>query len=418
MSTVLEPDRSAEHARSADGVKTYRLGTHRTVDPAATLARVRPHLASMGITRIANVTGLDRTGVPVVMVCRPNARSLAVSQGKGLTLDAAKASGVMEAIELYHAERIELPLKLGSARDLARTHRLIDLDGLPRVRDGRFAQDLPMLWVAGRDLLGEREVWLPLESVHCNAVLPLPPGSGCFPAGTNGLASGNHPLEALCHGICEVIERDATSLWHQLDKARRERTRIDLETIDDPACQELLARLEGAGLSVGVWDASTDVGVASLQCVIMDPQRDSAHAGVGAGCHPARTIALARALTEAVQVRLTYITGSRDDLSPQEFTRPILASRLRALGQQMNDVPMRDFRAVPDQEFPTLEEDLAWLLERLAAANVSEVVAVDLTRPELGLPVVKVVIPGLEGSDHHDEYVPGPRALVAPARRP
>ncbi len=114
MSTVLEPDRTAEHARSADGVKTYRLGTHRTVDPAATLARVRPHLASMGITRIANVTGLDRTGVPVVMVCRPNARSLAVSQGKGLTLDAAKASGVMEAIELYHAERIELPLKLGA----------------------------------------------------------------------------------------------------------------------------------------------------------------------------------------------------------------------------------------------------------------------------------------------------------------
>ncbi len=140
--------------------------------------------------------------------------------------------------------------------------------------DGRFAPDLPMLWVAGRNLLDDREVWLPLESVHCNAVLPLPPGSGCFPAGTNGLASGNHLLEALCHGICEVIERDATSLWHQLDKARREQTRIDLETIDDPTCQELLARLEGAGLSVGVWDASTDIGVASLQCVIMDPQRD------------------------------------------------------------------------------------------------------------------------------------------------
>jgi ribosomal protein S12 methylthiotransferase accessory factor YcaO len=98
------------------GFKAYRRGTHRTVDPATTLARMQPHLASMGITRIANVTGLDRIGVPVVMVSRPNSRSLAVSQGKGLTLEAAKASGVMEAIELYHAERIELPLKLGSAR--------------------------------------------------------------------------------------------------------------------------------------------------------------------------------------------------------------------------------------------------------------------------------------------------------------
>ena len=50
-----------------------------------------------------------------------------MSQGKGLTLEAAKASGVMEAIELYHAERIELPLKLGSARELASKHRLLDL---------------------------------------------------------------------------------------------------------------------------------------------------------------------------------------------------------------------------------------------------------------------------------------------------
>ena len=86
MATVLEA--RPDHA----GVKAYRHGTHRTVDPASTLARVQPYLAHTGITRIANVTGLDRIGVPVVMVCRPNSRSLAVSQGKGLTLDAAKAS--------------------------------------------------------------------------------------------------------------------------------------------------------------------------------------------------------------------------------------------------------------------------------------------------------------------------------------
>ena len=62
----------------------------------------------MGITRIANVTGLDRIGIPVVMVCRPNARSIAVSQGKGLDMDAAIVSGLMESAELYHAEQIEL----------------------------------------------------------------------------------------------------------------------------------------------------------------------------------------------------------------------------------------------------------------------------------------------------------------------
>ena len=101
------------------GVKEYRVGTHRTVSPQATLARVGPFMTEMGITRIANVTGLDALGIPVVMVCRPNSRSIAVSQGKGVELAAAKASGVMEAVETYHAERITLPLKLASYDELS-----------------------------------------------------------------------------------------------------------------------------------------------------------------------------------------------------------------------------------------------------------------------------------------------------------
>ena len=75
--------------------KSYRLGTHRRIHPTQTIARVQPMLRDLGITRIADVTGLDSIGVPVVMVCRPNARSIAVAQGKGLDLEAARASGVM-----------------------------------------------------------------------------------------------------------------------------------------------------------------------------------------------------------------------------------------------------------------------------------------------------------------------------------
>src|SRR4051812_35005545 len=90
--------------------KGFRAGTHRCVSPAETVARLRPHLAGMGITRVANVTGLDVIGIPVVMVCRPNSRSLSVSQGKGLDLDAARASGLMESVEMFHAERAIGPL--------------------------------------------------------------------------------------------------------------------------------------------------------------------------------------------------------------------------------------------------------------------------------------------------------------------
>ena len=80
--------------------KGYFSGTHRCVEPARTIERLRPMLKAMGITRIANITGLDRIGIPVVMVCRPNSRSVSVSQGKGLTLDAAKASGLMDGARI------------------------------------------------------------------------------------------------------------------------------------------------------------------------------------------------------------------------------------------------------------------------------------------------------------------------------
>ncbi len=90
--------------------KGYLCGTHRLVAPEVTLSRLARAMPVMGITRIANVTDLDIVGIPVVMVCRPNSRSLSVSQGKGLDLAAAKASGLMESIESYHAERITLAL--------------------------------------------------------------------------------------------------------------------------------------------------------------------------------------------------------------------------------------------------------------------------------------------------------------------
>src|SRR5207244_5110666 len=104
------------------GTEHFHSGTHRTIVPEETLRKVRPLMPVMGITRIANVTGLDCIGIPVVMVCRPNSRALAVAQGKGLDLDAAKASGLMESVEAYHAERITLPLKLASQEELRYTH--------------------------------------------------------------------------------------------------------------------------------------------------------------------------------------------------------------------------------------------------------------------------------------------------------
>ncbi len=140
-----------QHGDREHGEKTYFAGTHRAVHPSVTIARVRELMPQMGITRVANVTGLDRIGLPVVMVCRPNARSLAVSQGKGIDLEAATASGLMEAAELFHAEHIQSPLKLGSHSELSHSHAFLDVDRLPRVANGCFDRNLVTLWIEGLD---------------------------------------------------------------------------------------------------------------------------------------------------------------------------------------------------------------------------------------------------------------------------
>lgn len=399
------------------GRKRYRGGTHRTVAPAETLARIHPLLPGMGITRVANVTGLDRVGVPVVMVCRPNARSIAVSQGKGLDLTAAKASGVMEAVEAYHAEHITLSVKLNSYDELRGDgHALVDVARLPHSTERRFEPDLPMLWIEGRDLIEDVPVWLPHELVGADYTLPLPPGSGCFPATTNGLGSGNHPLEAIAHGICEVIERDATALWKlRGDRARRE-TGLDLDTVDDPACREVLARFERAEVDVRAWETTSDVGVPSFLCLVLGRRDESADPEFGAGCHAAREVALLRALTEAAQARLTYIAGSRDDFAPDLYTPSARAGRLRGCRLWLEPHrPGRDFRTVPSWDSETFADDVAELLRRLRSVGVGQVIAVDLTKPAFGLPVVRVVVPGLEGPyrGERSDYVPGARALAA-----
>jgi ribosomal protein S12 methylthiotransferase accessory factor len=370
----------------------------------------------MGITRIANVTGLDHIGLPVVMVIRPNSRSIAVSQGKGLDLDSAEASGVMEAVETYHAERIALPLKLGGADDLRGSHNLVDLERLPKIPRSRFHPAFQLLWIEGRDLIADAAVWLPYELAHSNYTLPLPTGSGCFPASTNGLASGNHSLEAICHGLAEVVERDSTALWNQLDGRTRARSRIDLDSIDDPVCGTVLETLRRAGLEVAAWETTSNLDIPAFYCMITD-DRAGSHLGVGAGCHPLRSIALARALTEAVQVRTTYITGARDDLPPEQYTEWGRAEKLRQARVLMASTsPGRPFDDGPSRDFATFDDDLAWMVERLRSHGIEQVIAVDLTRAEFGLPVARIVVPGLEAPDDDEDYVPGPRAIEARGR--
>ena len=355
----------------------------------------------MGITRVADITGLDVIGLPVITVCRPDSRSVTVSLGKGLDPAAARASGVMESIEGFMAERITRPLVLGSVNDLRSSHPLVDVDLLPRTAASAYHPDAPLLWIEGRELLTGTPRWVPYEMVHTAYTLPRPTGTGCFIATSNGLASGNHLLEAISHAICETVERDAATL-HSVRAPQDAASRlIDLRTVDDPGCLEALGRLDRADMSVAIWDITSDVGIPAFISRIAErrqPPAVSAYDAEGMGCHPDRNVALLRALTEAAQSRLGNISGGRDDPSGWEHAYGAAAEEAPPGPEQdLSGEAARDFTAVPVFDGGSFDADVAWELAALRSAGISEVVAVDLTHEDFGIPVVRVIVPGLEG---------------------
>jgi len=372
----------------------------REVDPAVTLARLRPLLRAMGITRVANITGLDELGLPVVNVIRPNARSLAASQGKGLDLDAAKVSGVMEAIEAYCAEHILKQLKYASATEMARQHRLPDLAALPQPVTSRFTPDAPILWIEGHEITGRAGTWVPFELVHVNYTLPAAPGAGCFLLSSNGLASGNNADEALAHGLCELVERDASALFDG-DPRLLDRRRVDLRTLDDPHCRALIDRLQASGLTVAVWDMTSDIVIAAFRCHLMECRRDPTKLPLpagGEGCHPNRLVALLRAITEAAQARLSVIAGVRDDIGPALYGRTDDPAALEAWREMLAaEDGTRHFAEIPHQPLATAAEEVAHVLARLRAAALPAPIAVDLSPVETdACRVMRVIVPGLE----------------------
>ncbi|WP_437499236.1 YcaO-like family protein [Sorangium sp. So ce1099] len=396
-------------------VKRHLSGTHRLATPAETVKRMQWMMPVAGITRIADVTGLDTIGIPVVMVVRPNARSLSVSQGKGIDLDAARASGLMESLELWHAEQTDRPLKLATYNELRFTHRLVGVANLPRLLVGQFHQNYRTLWIEGTNLLDGSSTWVPYEMVHMDYTLPFPSGSGSFLMSSRGLASGNDLSEALVHALCELIEHDCTTLHRFSSEGTQRSRRVDLATVDDPVCRGLLDMYERAGVEVAVWDTASDVGVAAFMCTIVDrepnPHRPIAPMG-GLGCHLSRAVALSRALTEAAQSRLTVITGVRDDVrhqGPQGPDDDLNAAR-KMIDLLAAEPRTRSFREVPDRWSESFEEDVAYLLERLRAVGIEEVVTVDLTKGVFGVPVVRTIVPGLEPLSDVPGYVPGARA--------
>jgi ribosomal protein S12 methylthiotransferase accessory factor len=387
--------------------KGFTNGTHRTRSPEETFAVYAPHMAAMGITRIANVTGLDRIGLPVCTAIRPNARALSTAQGKGRTLAAARTSALMEAIESWHGERVTGNIRVATHAELAREVAMPPLADFALRADADLGPAHPVPWVRGWDLMISQTTWVPLDCVSTNFVEGG--RSPRFLRSTNGLASGNHLLEAIVHGLNEVIERDALTLASLAGSAT---AAVDPATVPDPYFRALHDRLCTKGLRLYLDDVTSDIGVPTFSCRLMDDPDSAGWRALpqvdGHGTHLDYEVALSRAVHEAIQSRATVISGSRDDLFPSDYRDAVSAAdHLRNLGVRKQYPLITSSRAAAS----SFEADLETLLGRLRAAGVASVMVVDLTRPPFDIPVVKVVVPGLE-PPRTAFYQPGRRAAA------
>lgn len=294
---------------------------------AARLIRGR---ARFGITRVGSVTRLDRLRIPVVQAVRPLALSNAVAQGKGLDLATAAISAIMEAAETWAAESIPREhLFMAAARDLGDGLRTLYGRSLVDAVDAGWDQ-LPLHWTTGYDLLGGRTVPVPTALVDTVYTLPSPHPVG-FPRSTAGLAAGTSAVQAFVHAGLEVLERDAVA------RARRhhrffDEWRIDPATVDAPLSSEVLARVKAAGLSVGMWFVPSAHGLPTYWCHVIETDEGEGIAPLpaeGFGCDFGHDRALAKALLEACQARVTAIAGAREDIArahyPSEYDRIALA---------------------------------------------------------------------------------------------
>jgi ribosomal protein S12 methylthiotransferase accessory factor len=381
----------------------------RACPPEETLRRVEPYLARFGITRLARLTGLDGIGIPVWNAVSPNAQSIVINQGKGITDLDAKVSAAMEALERSIACSPMLDRRSATYRRLMEEGERADrLPGLLAVGKPDLGQDETTEWVSGFDLIGKARIWVPFEAVSLDRTKPDPR----YWQSSDGLASGNTQTEAILHGLLERIERDAYVLWSVSSRPARHGSCVDPRSLGDTLIDGLMEKIENAGLQLMLFDMTSDVGISSFMAVLADEDILAKKTPlfhdvtIGHGAHPSAYRAVIRAITEAAQSRLTYISGARDDVFAETYRRPLPSDTLDLFRAEIHPA-----RPGNEDMLVTPEELLDFLVERLATVGVRSVIGVPLDGNELPFYVIKMLVPDLENPDGKRKHRLGPRAL-------
>jgi ribosomal protein S12 methylthiotransferase accessory factor len=370
--------------------KVYTNETQRASPLGETLARIEPRVPAAGITRVADITSLDRIGIPVFSCIRPTAEhgAITVYNGKGATVEESRISAIMEGIERYCAEIHDRRFEMGYYHDMFGKGRIVSPKDLILPVEANPDQILP--WVDGYDIANDEPVLIPAYAVFH----PLPPNfRPLFRTGTNGLASGNTREEAIFHALAEVIERDA---WSLVEASRY--TGPEVKNINDGLVNWMQKKFADAQVEVTIRDITSDIGIPTMAAVADDGLlRDPMLLTMGMGTHTSARIAVMRALTEVAQSRLTQIHGAREDTAVAQIRKRLGYDRVKRMNAYwFRDNGTVDFSTIRSCDTDDFVKDIRIMIGALARRGLDRVIVVDLTRDEIGIPVVRVIVPGLE----------------------
>lgn len=370
----------------------------RTVPPEKTLERVLPILPRIGICDPLDITSLDNIGIPVFAVDRPGASEGAVKNynGKGATPEQAKASAAMEAVERYSAEIRETDeIVYGTMRQAMDVGLTIDpKDMILPMRTLDHYDSAEIAWVSGYEMLRGLPIWVPA----CAVFHPYFPEGDLqlFRYHTNGIAAGNTMEEAILHALLELIERDAWSMAEV-----RERASADVIVEDDSLPGKLLRMLEEKGVEIHLKDLTHDIGIPTIGAAADDTvSKDPELLTIGVGTHLNPEIACVRAITEVAQSRTTHKHGVKGNARLLKIANEMGYEKVKEANRmwysELREKTM--LRDMKDLSTPFVLDDIEVVLDRLVNTGFDMVIVSDLTRPETGVPVVRMTVPGLEVS--------------------
>ncbi len=383
----------------------------RVMPPEETLKRVIPLLEKAGMDPLEDITDRDNLGIPVYSVYRKKTAkgTFGNYNGKGATPEQAKASAVMEAMERYSAElRDTDKVAYGTLQQIRDT-------GMPYVEPADLilparimgmVESAEIAWTECYDILRGEDVWVPA----CAVFYPYYPDGDLqlFRFHTNGIAAGNTLEEAILHALFEVIERDAWSIAESFN-----RTNADVIIDDEDSVPgRLLKKFSDAGVVIRLKDLTTDVGVTTIGASSDDIRtKDPEMLDIGVGTHLNPEIAAIRAITEVAQSRTTHKHGLKVNAELQKRTREMGYEKVKEANALWFNESKKKIKLseMKDEATEYVLDDIEKVLGKLMDAGFDRVVIADLTRPEINVPTVRAIIPGMEVSTMDSERE-GPRA--------